>query len=67
MAIPRKERRALEYVREQQGLPKAKPWEHTRELRARQRAAEMLRALITLCNEHGFDLDQLRQMLDTSL
>jgi hypothetical protein len=66
ISLSKKERRALAYLREQQGLPPAKPWEHTREMRARRDAVAMWRDLVDFCRQHRIDLEQLRGMLDTN-
>jgi chorismate mutase len=62
-SLSRKERRVFEYLREQQGLPKAKPWEYQREIAARRREAALLRELVSLIGKHGFDLESVTSLL----
>jgi chorismate mutase len=63
MALTRKERRVFEYLREQQGLPKAKPWAYQKEIAARRREAALLREIVSLIGKHGYDLESVTELL----
>jgi hypothetical protein len=63
MTLTRKERRVFEYLREQQGLPKAKPWAYQKEIAARRREAALLRELVSLIGKHGYDLESVTDLL----
>jgi chorismate mutase len=62
-SLSRKERRVFEYLREQQGLPKAKPWAYQKEIAARRREAALLRELVNLIGKHGFNLESVTELL----
>jgi chorismate mutase len=61
--LSRKERRVFEYLREQQGLPKARPWAYQKEIAARRREAALLRELVSVIGKHGFDLESVTDLL----
>jgi hypothetical protein len=63
MALSRKERRALQYLREQAGLPPAKPWEYELARTERLRENALLRELMVLVTKHGFTLDKVRELV----
>jgi hypothetical protein len=65
MALSRKERRALQYLREQSGLPPAKPWAYQKQRAERLRDIVILRELIALVTKHRVSLGHLRGLLDT--
>lgn len=63
MSLSRKERRALQYLRDAAGLPPAKPWAYQKEREARRREAALLADLVMVAAKHRTDLKSVTRAL----